>query len=303
MADLHVLVLAAGKGTRFRSRLPKVLHRLAGRSMIDRVLATAKRLEPRSITLVVGHEAETIEQAVTGYSSLGIVVHAPQLGTAHALLSSERAFEGRTGTLLLLSGDVPLLSAETLERLLKTHKELGAAATMLIALVSNPTGYGRIVRNGSTIAKIVEERDASPAERQIREINSGIYAFEIAGLFQAVHSIAADNAQQEYYLPDLVAIYHRQGRRVEGVTVSDPNEVLGINSRMELAAMSALVRQRKNTALMTAGVTIEDPATAYIDDDVEVGPDTVIRPNVSLEQGTVIGAGCEIHSGTRIVAS
>ncbi|PYR33246.1 MAG: UDP-N-acetylglucosamine diphosphorylase/glucosamine-1-phosphate N-acetyltransferase [Acidobacteria bacterium] len=303
MPDLHVLVLAAGKGTRFKSRFPKVLHRVAGRSMIDRVVATAARLQPSSITLVVGHEADAIKRAVTGYASLGFVVQEPQLGTGHALLCAETAFKGRTGTLLLLSGDVPLLSAETLEKLLKTHRSAGAVATVLVALSVNPDGYGRIVRSGSTIAKIVEDRDATSAERQIREVNSGIYAFEIAGLFEAVHSIATDNAQREYYLPDLVAIYRRQGLGVESVDVSDPNEVHGINNRMELASVSALVRQRKNIALMAAGVTIEDPATTYIDDDVTVGPDTVIHPGVSLEQGTIVGADCEIHCGTRIVGS
>jgi bifunctional UDP-N-acetylglucosamine pyrophosphorylase/glucosamine-1-phosphate N-acetyltransferase len=302
MADLHVLVLAAGKGTRFKSRRPKVLHRVAGTPMIERVLATAARLKPQTTTLVIGHEANVIRDALARYSSLAFVVQEPQLGTGHALLMAEPQFGTRTGTLILLSGDVPLLAAPTLETLVKTHRERGAALTVLTAVVASPAGYGRIVRSGPTIAQIVEEKDASPAERQITEINSGIYAFELNGLFEAVRSIAANNAQREYYLPDLVAIYRDRGLRVESAPAR-PYEVAGINSRIELAAVSGIVRQQKNTALMEAGVTIEDPATTYIDDEVEVGADTIIHPGVSLEQHTVIGTECEIHSGTRIVNS
>jgi bifunctional UDP-N-acetylglucosamine pyrophosphorylase/glucosamine-1-phosphate N-acetyltransferase len=171
------------------------------------------------------------------------------------------------------------------------------------AFVNDPQGYGRVLRSGLTLARIVEEKDATLVERQIREINSGIYAFELGGLFDEVRRIAPNNAQREYYLPDLVAILRRRGLGVESVSVSDPDEIRGVNSRAELTAVSGLVRQQKNSELMAGGVTIEDPATTYIDDDVQVGIDTVIHPAVSLERGTVIGAGCEIHSGTRIVNS
>jgi bifunctional UDP-N-acetylglucosamine pyrophosphorylase/glucosamine-1-phosphate N-acetyltransferase len=270
--------------------------------MIERVLATAARLTPQSTTLVVGHEATAIKDALAQYSSLAFVVQEPQLGTGHALLVAEQQFRARTGTLILLSGDVPLLEAQTLETLVKTHRETGAALTVLTAVVSNPKGYGRIVRSGPTIAQIVEEKDASAAERQITEINSGIYALELKGLFEALHAIAANNAQREYYLPDLVAIYRGRGLRVESAPAR-PHEVAGINSRAELATVSGLMRQQKNTALMEAGVTIEDPATTYIDDEVQVGMDTIIHPGVFLEQQTVIGSGCEIHSGVRIVNS
>jgi bifunctional UDP-N-acetylglucosamine pyrophosphorylase / glucosamine-1-phosphate N-acetyltransferase len=168
-------------------------------------------------------------------------------------------------------------------------------------MVDNPHGYGRIVRSGEQIARIVEEKDASSTERAIREINSGIYAFALDGLFDAVRSIAAENAQREYYLPDLVAIYRRQGRPVETVVVPRADEILGINSRAELAAVSRIVRDDKNRALMAAGVTLEDPATTYIDRDVTVGADTILHPGVSLEGSTSIGSGCEVHSGTRLV--
>src|SRR5262249_12134519 len=179
----------------------------------------------------------------------------------------------------------------------------GAAATVLTAVVDDPTGYGRSVRVGEQIARIVEEKDATAAERQIREINSGIYAFAIEGLFDAVRSIAAENAQREYYLPDLVSIYRQRGLIVETVTVAGADEIRGINSRSELADAGRVVRQQKNAELMAAGVTIEDPSTTYIDRDVTVGPDTVIHPFVFLEGRTTIGAGCELHAGVRIVDS
>jgi bifunctional UDP-N-acetylglucosamine pyrophosphorylase/glucosamine-1-phosphate N-acetyltransferase len=170
-------------------------------------------------------------------------------------------------------------------------------------VVADPSSYGRIVRSGEQIARIVEDKDATAAERQIREINSGIYAFSLEGLFDAVRSVAAENAQHEYYLPDLVSIYRRKGLIVETVTVSNADEIRGINSRGELAAVSRIVRDQKNAELMASGVTIDDPATAYIDRDVTVGADTVIHPCVFLEGRTTIGAGCEIHSGARIVDS
>jgi bifunctional UDP-N-acetylglucosamine pyrophosphorylase / glucosamine-1-phosphate N-acetyltransferase len=305
--DTHVVILAAGKGTRMKSARSKVLHKVAGRPMIEHVLAAAGALAPRSTTVVVGHQADSLETALAGRPSLTFVPQEPQLGTAHALLTTEPALRGQTGTLVLLSGDVPLLSAETLKALLDTHTSSGAAATVLTAVVEDPNGYGRIVRSsaesGRKIARIVEEKDATPEERQIREINSGIYAFALEGLFDVVRSIAAENAQNEYYLPDLVEIFRRQGRGVETVTVPNANEIRGINSRIELAAVSRIVREQKNTELMAAGVTIEDPATAYIDGDVTVGSDTVIHPGVSLEGRTSIGSGCEIHSGARIVNS
>jgi len=305
--NTHVVILAAGKGTRMKSAQAKVLHRIAGQPMIDYVLAAAAALEPRSTTVVVGHQADCLKAALAGFPGLRFVVQEPQLGTAHALLTTESALRGRTGTLVLLSGDVPLLSSKTLQTLVDRHTSTHAAATVVTAVVDAPHGYGRIVRDpaesGEQIARIAEEKDASSAERQIREINSGIYAFSLDGLFDAVRSIAAENAQNEYYLPDLVEIYRRRGLGVETVTVSNPDEIRGINSRIELAAVSRIMRDQKNAELMAAGVTIEDPATAYIDREVVIGADTIVHPGVSLEGRTTIGAGCEIHTGVRIVNS
>ena len=231
------------------------------------------------------------------------VVQEPQLGTAHAVRQAEPLLAGRIGTLLLLSGDVPLLRPETLTRLLAAHQAAGAAATVATAVVDRPYGYGRIIRAAGRVARIVEERDASPAQRKVREINSGIYVFDLPLLFELLRAVASRNAQGEYYLTDLIAIYRRRRLPVETLNVSSPEEIRGVNSRTELAEVSAIVRQKKNEELMAAGVTIVDPATTYIDVDVEVGSDTVIHPGVVIEGHTRIGSACEIQAYVRIADS
>ena len=301
--DVHVVVLAAGKGTRMKSQLPKVLHRIAGLPIIERVLRTAAGITPSTITLVVGHGADDVKRTLVKRTALQFVTQEQQLGTGHALLQTRKALEGKSGTVVLLSGDVPLLTVETLKSLLTTHREAEAACTVVTANLSKPFGYGRIVRTKGTISKIVEDRDASPAQKAIKEINSGIYAFDLAPLFAALDSIGTANKQGEYYLPDLVGIYRKQKKTISTYTVASADEIRGINSRTELAEVSTMVRQQKNEELMAAGVTIVDPATTYIDADVVVGADTVIYPCVFLEGSTKIGAACEIHSGTRIVNS
>jgi bifunctional UDP-N-acetylglucosamine pyrophosphorylase / glucosamine-1-phosphate N-acetyltransferase len=303
MSTSHVLILAAGKGTRMKSSRPKVLHQVAGAPMIDYVLATAAAVGAETRTVVIGHEADRLRTALAGHADLRFVLQQPQLGTAHAVVSAEPLFAGISGTLVLLSGDVPLLTADTLRALVDCHHRAGAAATVLTAFVDNPFGYGRVVRDGSEVLRIVEHRDATEAEREIREINSGIYAFDLDPLFPALHQVASDNAQQEYYLPDLVAIYRKAGRKVAALATERPDEILGINTRAELVGMSERVWGARRAALMASGVTLEDPATTYVDAGVEVGPDTVIRPNVSLQGRTRIGAGAIIHSGVRIVDS
>jgi len=314
VADIHVVVLAAGKGTRMKSQVPKVLHHISGFSLIERVLRTADALAPASITLVVGHGADEVRASLAGNPKEGVastnaqrtlnfVTQEQQLGTGHALLQARPLLEGKQGVVVLLSGDVPLLTSNTLKSLIETHEQSQAAATVVTAEMARPFGYGRIVRVSGRISRIVEERDASPAQRKITEINSGIYAFDLAPLFGAVDSIGTANQQGEYYLPDLVAIYRKQKRTVATWTVERAEEIRGINSRTELAEVSAMVRQQKNEELMAAGVTLIDPATTYVDSDVVVGADTVIHPCVFLEGSTKIGAACEIHSGTRIVNS
>jgi len=303
LSETHVVVLAAGQGTRMKSRLPKVLHSLVGQPLLEHVLRAADAISPSTVTLVIGHGAESVRAAVGDRPNLGFVVQEPQLGTAHALQQAEARLAGKQGTLVLLSGDVPLLKGATLRRLVEAHQAANAAATVVTAVVERPYGYGRIVRTRGRIARIVEERDASPDVRQIREINGGIYAFDLAPLFDALRGIASQNAQGEYYLTDLIAIYRRRKLPVESLVVDNPQEIRGINSRTELAEVSRIVRQTKNEELMAAGVTIVDPATTYIDPDVEIGPDTVIHPGVAIEGQSRIGAACEIHSHVRIVGS
>jgi len=303
MSSIHVVILAAGRGTRMNSAEPKVLHKAGGLSLIDRVLRTADSLDPASTVVVVGHLAERVQDALRKRMGLRFALQAPQLGTGHALLQAEPHLAGRSGTVVLLSGDVPLLRPETLAALVETHRARGAAATVLTARVAGPHEYGRIVREGGRLAAIVEHKDATPEQRGIDEINSGIYAFELEPLFAALKSLESANAQGEYYLPDLVGIYRAQGRTVEAVLLEDSREILGVNSRRELADVAAILKTTRNEELMAAGVSIVDPASAWIGPDVVIGVDTVIHPNVYLEGQTRIGSNCEIHAGVRIVDS
>ena len=286
-----------------KSLLPKVLHRISGLTLIERVLRTAAALQPKSVTMVVGHGADEVKESLTKRPRLLFVTQEQQLGTGHALLQARPHLEGKKGIVVLLSGDVPLLTVASLRALLDTHTEAEAAATVITARLQRPFGYGRIVRTNGKISKIVEERDTTATQKAITEINSGIYAFDLAGLFDALDSVGTANKQGEYYLPDLVAIYRKQKRAVATWTVQRADEIRGINSRTELAEVSTMVRQQKNEELMAAGVTLIDPATTYVDADVVVGADTVIYPCVFLEGSTKIGSACEIQSGARIVNS
>jgi bifunctional UDP-N-acetylglucosamine pyrophosphorylase/glucosamine-1-phosphate N-acetyltransferase len=304
MSDTHVAILAAGKGTRMKSAQPKVLHPVAGLPLIEHVLRTADSLNPTSVTVIVGHMADAVKAGLTKRMGLRFALQEPQLGTGHAVLQVEPMLRGRSGTLVLLSGDVPLLRPTTVRALVDRHQTSGAAATVLTARVPEPRGYGRIVRDErGAITAIVEEKDATDEERTIDEINSGIYAFELAPLFDALKSIGASNAQNEYYLPDLVRIYHARGARVETLVLDDAREVLGINSRKELAEVTAIMNRNRAEELMAAGVTIVDPASTWIGPDVVVGTETVLHPNVYLEGRTRIGRGCVINSGVRIIDS
>lgn len=304
MSTTHVVVLAAGKGTRMKSAVPKVLHRAAGLPLVEHVLRTASGVNPASVVLILGHQADLVREALGKRLGLTFALQQPQLGTGHALLQAEPALSGARGTAVLLSGDVPLLKPGTLRALVARHEGAQAAATVVTAVLDAPDGYGRIVRGeDGRIGAIVEHKDASAEERAIREINSGIYAFDLAPLFDALREIGSANAQGEYYLPDLVRIYRSRGLVVETMPLDDPREILGVNSRKELAEVAAILRASKIEELMAGGVTVVDPATTYIEPDVRVGPDTVIRPGVYLEGRTSIGSGCEIHSGVRIVDS
>ena len=304
MQGVHVVVLAAGKGTRMKSAVPKVLHRAGELRLVEHVLRNAQRLTPQTVTLIVGYQAEIVEATLGKRLGLAFALQEPQLGTGHALLQAEPVLRGQSGTVVLLSGDVPLLRAATLSALVRRHADRGAAATVLTAVVQNPHGYGRIVRDAAgAIAGIVEHGDATDEQRGITEINSGVYAFDLAPLFDALRQIGAANAQGEYYLPDLVGIYRSRGLVVETLIADDPREILGVNSRKELADVTAILRSTRNEELMEAGVSIVDPGSTFIGPDVTVGADTTIHPNVYLEGRTNIGSGCTIHSGVRIIDS
>jgi bifunctional UDP-N-acetylglucosamine pyrophosphorylase/glucosamine-1-phosphate N-acetyltransferase len=303
MSDIHAVVLAAGKGTRMKSRLPKVLHEAAGLPLIEYVLRAGDSLAPRSTTVVVGHLADRVKAVLAKRLGLRFALQEPQLGTGHALMQAEPHLRGSRGTVVLLYGDVPLLRAATLRSLVDAHCAQNAAATVITSRMQDPRGYGRIVRAAGRIAAIVEEKDATEAERAIDEINSGIYAFDLGPLFESLASLRAANAQGEYYLTDLVRTYADRGLRVETVTLEDPREITGVNSRKELADVTAILNASRNEALMAAGVTIVDPGSAWIGPDVSVGADTIIHPNVHLEGRTRIGSGCVIHASVRIVDS
>jgi len=299
-SDLHVVILAAGKGTRMKSELPKVLHPVNGVAMLDRVMTTAGALGPRSVVLVLGHKAELVASHVGEAPGRSFVTQEPQLGTGHALAQALPFLANAKGDVLLLYGDVPMLTASTLTALVGRHRERRAALTVLTAIVDQPYGYGRIVRHENELTRIVEERDANPVERGIDEINAGIYVLALEPLAEAVASLTPQNAQGEYYLTDLVGIYRRRGLGVETLIAASADEIRGVNSRRDLAEVSRLVRNAKVEELMAAGVTIVDPATTYVESDVQVGADTVLHPNVYLEGRTVIGSACDIQAGVRL---
>ena len=286
-----------------RAARPKVLHRLAGLTLVERVLRSAASLAPETTTVVIGHRADTIRQALTARADLQIVVQEPQLGTAHALLQAEAGYRDRSGHLIVLSGDVPRLRPSTLASLVATHEAANAAATVLTMTLQRPFGYGRVLRSGGDMIGIVEESGATPDQRRIQEVNGGIYVFDIGPLFEALKQIPEAGPKRERYLPAVVPLYKKRGLTVATFTADDPHEIRGINSQTELAEVSKMVRQTKNEELMAAGVTIEDPATTYIDDDVDVGADTVIHPGVTLQGRTTVGERCVLHSGVRVTDS
>ncbi len=293
---LAAVILAAGQGTRMKSQLPKVLHPVAGQPMICSPVRLCRELGCDKTVLVIGHGADQVRQTLTSEPVL-FTLQDQQLGTGHALLCAESQLQNFSGTLLLLCGDVPLLRRETLERLLAYHAEQQAAVTVLTAEMENPQGYGRVVRDGEAVLRIVEEKDASAKEKTIREINTGIYAFEAPLVFEALRSVGRDNAQGEYYLTDVLEIARQQGRTVRAISVVDPDEPMGINDRVQLAEANTILRRRINEKQMRAGVTLLDPATTYIDPEVEIGPDSVLHPGVHLRGTTRLGGHCIVEPG------
>jgi len=299
--------MAAGLGTRMKSNRAKVLHELGGAPLIAYVVRAAQALEPRSIITIVGHQAEEVERAVLAEVGelASFVYQEKQRGTGDAVESARKVLEDSDSLVLVLSGDVPMIRVETLRQLIEHHNNTGAACSILSVRLENPTGYGRIIRdNNGEFRKIVEQRDATEKERQVREINSGIYCFEAKDLYAALRKVEPKNEQGEYYLTDVAEIILASGGTVSVYVINDPREVSGVNTRAELAEFENLVRRSAIRRLMIeSGVTFIDPSHAYVSAEAQIGRDTVIHPNVTIEGKTVIGEGCVIRAGARITNS
>lgn len=302
MQETVAVILAAGKGTRMKSALPKVLHAVGGQSMLRHVMTAAEQAGAKRTIVVVGFGGDQVQAEIGAAAEY--VLQAEQLGTGHAMMQAQPVLAGYTGTVLLLCGDTPLLTGNTLQQLVAAHQQSGAAATVLTAMPADATGYGRILRDKSgQVLGIVEQKDATPEQKQIGEINTGIYCFEAAPLFAALAGLTCNNAQQEYYLTDVLAILAQAGQRVGAVEVADFQETLGINSRLQLAEAEKILRQRKLLELMDSGVTVMDPASTFVDASVSIGEDTVLYPFTWLEGKTTIGRDCRIGPNSRIADS
>lgn len=292
-----VAILAAGRGTRMKSDLPKVLHALGSLSLVERVLNSLSEIEPSRRLVIIGYQGDRVKDALKSYPGLEFVEQTEQLGTGHAIQQLLPHLNDFTGDLLVLNGDVPLLRSQTLKHLLQTHKERQNAATILTAHMPDPQGYGRVFCDGQNMLKqIVEDRDCSPDQKQNRRINAGVYCFRWSELAKILPNLAANNDQQEYYLTDACSAMSP----VMAVDVEDYQEILGINDRKQLAAAYEILQTRVKDAWMTSGVTLIDPKTITIDDTVKLEPDVVIEPQTHLRGHTLIKAGCRIGPGSLI---
>jgi bifunctional UDP-N-acetylglucosamine pyrophosphorylase / glucosamine-1-phosphate N-acetyltransferase len=299
---LAAVILAAGKGTRMKSALSKVLHPICGEPMLYYPLEASRQAGFKQLKVVVGHQAEQVKERFANDEATWIE-QTDQLGTGHALMCAAEALRGYSGPLLLLCGDVPLLKAETLKQLENYHAQQKAAVTVLTAQMPNPSGYGRVIRDGEQVLSIVEEKDASDEQRQVTEINTGTYLFDSDFVLSALKGLNKNNAQGEYYLTDVVAAAVAAGEKTRALCVDDPTEVMGINDRCQLAEAEVIMRWKINADLMLGGISMTDPTTVYIDNGVELGMDTHIHPNVHLHGKTSIGKNCIIETGVVVVDS
>ena len=287
--------MAAGKGTRLKSKHPKVLHEVGGKPLLAHVIAAAEQVvPPRDIWVIVGHEAEKVRESVQ-QTGVQFVLQEPQRGTGHALMCAAPAL-AKYEQVIVLSGDAPLITAETIAALRDFHLQKKAGMTILSARLEDPTGYGRVIRDGGDVKMVVEEKSATPAQKKIREINSGFYAFSAKALLGNIERLKTDNPHGEYYLTDMAAALRKAKQRVAVVQTSNPSEILGSNTRAELVDLDRKMRQEKCRQLMAEGVTIFYPDTCMIDWDVQVGADTTIEPFVQLLGKTRIGSDCRIRS-------
>ncbi|EAD8618648.1 bifunctional UDP-N-acetylglucosamine diphosphorylase/glucosamine-1-phosphate N-acetyltransferase GlmU [Listeria monocytogenes] len=302
MSKRYAVVLAAGQGTRMKSKLYKVLHPVCGKPMVEHVVDQISTLNVDKVVTIVGHGAEKVQEHLAGKSEF--VKQEEQLGTAHAVLQAKAELSGKDGVTLVVCGDTPLIEASTMEALLKYHHEKRAKATILTTVIEDPTGYGRIIRDDlGIVEKIVEHKDATEKEQRISEINTGTYCFDNKALFEALENVSNDNVQGEYYLPDVIKILKDSDEVVAAYRMESFEESLGVNDRIALAEASRLMQRRINENHMRNGVTLVNPENTYIDIDVKIGQDTVIEPGVMLRGETVIGDDCVVTTGSEIVNS
>lgn len=297
--NLFAVVLAAGQGKRMNSKLFKVLHPVCGKPMVGHVIDTLEEINVNRTVVIVGHGVETVK----GYlgTKVEYALQKEQLGTGHAVMQAEPLLGKEQGMTIVIYGDTPLVKAETLHQMMKQHQSTGAAVTMLTAMMDNPFGYGRIIRNSEgRVAKIVEQKDCSQAEAQVREINAGTYCFDNEKLFAALSRVTNDNSQGEYYLTDVIDILKGQGDIVDAYCTDDPYESLGVNDRLQLSEAERCMRERINRAHMVNGVTMIDPSQTYIEKGVQIGADSVLMPGTILRGRTVIGEGCVLGPNTEI---
>lgn len=293
--DLNVitLIMAAGKGTRMKSNKSKLVQKIYDKELVKRVVELAEKINSNEIIAVVGYLREQIEEVLG--DRVQYAYQEELLGTGHAVMQAEKYLEGKKGKVVILYGDVPIIRPETLRNLISKSVNQKEYATVLTAIYDNPTGYGRIVRDqGGSIKEIVEEKDADPLQKEIKEINSGIYCFDIEELLAALKKVKPNNAQGEYYLTDVIRIMNEKGLKTGAMIVDDNTEILGVNDRAQLELLTRVLRMRINSMHMKSGVTIEDANTTYIHDDVIIGMDTVIHPNTTIKGNVIIGANCEI---------
>lgn len=293
------VILAAGEGSRMKSKLYKVLHAVCGKPMIQHVVDQAMRLGTDRVVTVVGRGADAVKEQLG--DSVDYVIQKEQLGTGHAVMQAEETLANEDGTTVVLYGDTPLITKETILSLIEDHEKNGPKATILTTLAEDPYGYGRVIRaSDGTVERVVEEKDASPEEKKIREINTGIYCFDNRSLFEALKKVNNDNAQGEYYLPDVVGIFKENGQSVRAYQIDNFTETLGVNDRVQLAVAERIMRRRINESHMRNGVTFVDPEKAYISADVTIGQDTIIYPGTYLSGKTEVGSECEIGPDTEI---
>ena len=302
MENKYIIILAAGKGTRMKSTLYKVLHPVAGKAMVEHIIDQVEKTNPKEIVTIVGHGAEAIKSQLGARSNYAL--QAEQLGTGHAVMQAKDLLEGKKGTTLVITGDTPLLTSETLTNLFDYHQGKNASATILTAHADDPTGYGRIIRDHvGIVEKIVEQKDASQQEAFVQEINTGTFCFDNEALFSALAKIDTNNAQGEYYLTDIIEILKKEGKTVAAYQMADFDEAMGINDRVALAEANKIMHRRLNKMHMMNGVTFVNPEATYIDEGVIIGSDTFIEAGVVIKGTTVIGQNCFIGANSEIIDS